>query len=104
MPPRELAPALDRGPGRRGPSAHVLAPFIRVGTPGRIRQELTRESVNLGGEEAMETHVGPVEGPKLGIGTHQFIEPLGFGLADGSVAPGREQSVALVLGKWWFHH
>jgi hypothetical protein len=60
--------------------------------------------VNLGGEVAMETHVGSEEGPKFGISTHQFIEPLGLGLADRSVAPGREQSVALVLGEWWFRH
>jgi hypothetical protein len=51
---------------------------------------LTREYVNLDGEEAMETHVGPEEGPKFGIRAHQFIEPLGLGLADRSVAPGRE--------------
>jgi hypothetical protein len=60
--------------------------------------------MSLGGEEAVETHVGPEEGPKFGISAHQFIEPLGLGRADRSVAPGREQSVPLVLGEWWFHH
>jgi hypothetical protein len=82
------------------PGPDVITATIRLvaGCTGALdHQSDVPDRQHRRGEHCVLIHVFQIEIPELGVGAHQFVEPMNLGVGESPVAPTGEQAMPFVV-------